>query len=137
MTGKELIYAILRHEPVERPGWIPFAGVHAGRLKGYDAEEVYQDANKLFESLMEVHKLYSPDGLVLLFDLQLEAEILGCDIKWEKNAPPSVRSHPLSSSQEIPVKKIGKADGRMPLVLDVTRRMKEVVGSQTALYGLF
>ena len=74
MTGKELIYAILRHEPVERPGWIPFAGVHAGRLKGYDAEEVYQDADKLVESLMEVHKLYSPDGLVLLFDLQLEAE---------------------------------------------------------------
>ena len=137
MTGKELIYAILRHEPVEHPGWIPFAGVHAGRLKGYDAEEVYQDADKLVESLMEVHKLYSPDGLVLLFDLQLEAEILGCDIKWEQNAPPSVRSHPLSSSQEIPVKKIGKADGRMPLVLDVTRRMKEAVGSQTALYGLF
>lgn len=137
MTGKEIIYKILNHEEVPRPGWIPFAGVHAGKLKGYDATEVYTDADKLFDSLMEVNKVYSPDGQVLLFDLQLEAEILGCQIEWSKNSPPCVMGGPLEDTDEIPTQTINKTDGRLPLVIDVTRRMKKAVGDKTALYGLF
>lgn len=137
MTGKELIFKVLRHEETERPGWLPLAGVHAGKLKGYNATEVYTDADKLYESLLEVNKIYTPDGLVLLFDLQLEAEILGCTIKWEPNGPPSVRSHPLEGTLEIPTTQITKDSGRMPLVLDVTRRIKKEIGDKTALYGLF
>ena len=32
MTGKELIFQTLRHEPTPRAPWVPFAGVHAGAL---------------------------------------------------------------------------------------------------------
>lgn len=137
MTGKELIYKVLQHEEVPRPAWIPFAGVHAGKLKGYDAREVYQESDKLFESLMEVNKIYSPDGQVMLFDLQLEAEILGCTIKWSKDGPPCVMDNPLADSEEIPRRGISQTDGRMPMVLEVIRRMKKSVGESTALYGLF
>lgn len=137
MTGKERIYKILGHEEADRPGWVPLAGVHAGKLKGYDATELYQNADKLVESLLEVDKLYTPDGLLLLFDLQLEAEILGCTIKWEPNGPPSVRSHPLESTTDIPDIKITASSGRIPLLLDVTRRIKKAVGDRTAIYGLF
>ena len=137
MTGKELLIKVLRHEETERPGWIPLAGVHAGLLKGYAADEVYQSADKLEECLLEVNRLYTPDGLLLLFDLQLEAEILGCEIKWEKNGPPSVRSHPLEKTTDIPSTKITKEAGRIPMLIDVTRRIKKKIGDQVALYGLF
>ncbi|RNC29362.1 MAG: Uroporphyrinogen decarboxylase [Candidatus Dichloromethanomonas elyunquensis] len=138
MTGKEIIYKIFKHEEVPRPGWIPFAGVHAGTLKGYNAAEVYQDGDKLFESLMEVNKVYNPDGQVIVFDLQLEPEILGCKVIWAKNGPPCVIDNPLAETQVISTKKIiNKDDGRIPIVLDVTRRMKKAVGDKTALYGLF
>ena len=137
MTPKELLFKCLRHEETERPAWVPMAGVHAGFLKGYAADEVYQDADKLVESLLEVNKLYSPDGLLLLFDLQLEAEIMGCRIQWEKNSPPCVRSHPLEDNMIIPDKKLGRDEGRLPLVIDVTRRIKKEIGDQVALYGLF
>lgn len=137
MTGKELLFKVLRHEETERPAWVPMAGVHAGYLKGYTADEVYQNADKLVESLLQVEQTYSPDGLILLFDLQLEAEILGCTIKWEKNGPPSVRSHPLESSMEIPDIKITRDSGRIPMLIDVTRRIKKAVGDKVALYGLF
>lgn len=53
-------------------------GVHVGKLKGYTAEEVLRDENKSVECLLEVNKLYTPDGLPIIFDLQVEAEILGC-----------------------------------------------------------
>lgn len=137
MTGKELLFQALRHEETPRRPWVPMAGVHAGYVKGYRADEVYQDADKLVECLLEVNKRYQPDGLLLLFDLQLEAEIMGCTIKWEPDSPPSVRSHPLENTDEMPTKKITKTDGRIPMLIDVTRRVKKAVGDTTALYGLF
>ena len=73
MTGKELIQKTLRHEETPRVPWVPFTGVHAGKLKGYTATEVLKDGDKLFDSLMEVHRLYTPDGMPVAFDLQLEA----------------------------------------------------------------
>lgn len=33
--GKELVFRTLRHEQTGEIPWIPFAGVHAGKLKGY------------------------------------------------------------------------------------------------------
>lgn len=135
--GKELLFATLRHEPVSHIPWVPFAGVHAGRLKGYTAEEVLKDADKLFESLMEVNRIYDPDGQPVMFDLQIEAEILGCELLWAEKAPPSVASHPLENGLEVMPDYLPQPnDGRLPLVLDVMRRMKTAVGETTALYGL-
>ena len=136
VTGKELVFKTLRNEEVERAPWVPFAGVHAGKLKGYDAIEVLKDPDKLYESLMEVNRLYMPDGQPIMFDLQLEAEILGCDLKWVNDNPPSVTSHPWQKEVDFS-KNIEKTDGRIPMVMDVCKRMKESVGDTTALYGLF
>ena len=121
---------------------MPFAGVHAGKLKGYDATEMLTDADKAFEALMEVNRLYKPDGQPVIFDLQIEAECLGCDLTWAKDCPPSVSGHPLDGSDEEPpvtpcdCKIPTKQSGRIPYVLDVMRRMKAAVGEMTALYGL-
>jgi uroporphyrinogen decarboxylase len=136
MTGKDLLLSTLRHEPTPAVPWVPFAGVHAGKLKGYNAEEVLKDADKLFESLIEVNKTYDPDGQPVLFDLQIEAEILGCDLVWTESGPPTVASHPLASDMTLPETLPGPNDGRVPLALDVMRRMKDAVGEHTALYGL-
>ncbi len=137
--GKELIFQTLRHEKTERAPWVPFAGVHAGKLKGYTAEDVLKDGDKLYESLIEVNKLYTPDGMPIVFDLQIEAEILGCELLWAQDNPPSVMSHPLMGSEKkIPCKcQIpSKESGRIPMILDVMRRVKAEIGDQTALYGL-
>ncbi len=138
MTGKELIFKTLRHEETDRIPWIPFAGVHAGKLIGASAKEILTDADKLYNGLIEVNKLYKPDGQPVLFDLQIEAEVLGCELMWAEDAPPAVRTHPLSETKEVPCTCIlpEKTDGRIPMSLDVMERMKEAVGDRTALYGL-
>ena len=136
--GKQLIFNALAHKPVERVPWVPFAGVHAGKLKGYTAKEILLDEDKLYESLMEVYKIYTPDGMPIVFDLQIEAEILGCKLLWAENNPPSVRKHPFAAVAGVPDEdKIPKkTDGRIPLVLNVMDRVKKSVGDDTALYGL-
>lgn len=140
MTPKEILTATLRHEKTEQVAWVPFAGVHAGKLLGYTAEEVLKDGDKLFQALMEVNKLYKPSGQPVIFDLQVEAECLGCDLAWTKEAPPSVAHHPLEGEEElitpcyctIPT----RDSGRIPMIRDVMRKMKDAVGDTTALYGL-
>ena len=117
--GKELVIKALRHEKTERVPWVPFAGVHAGKLKGYTGKEILTDADKLVESLLEVNKLYMPDGMPITFDLQIEAEILGCSLLWADNNPPSVKSHPLAEDKTIPCRCTipTKESGRIPVIL--------------------
>lgn len=137
--GKELIFQTLNHQKTDRVPWVPFAGVHAGKLKGYTAKEVLMDEDKLYESLMEVHRLYRPDGMPIMFDLQIEAEILGCELLWAEFNPPSVCKHPYGEDGSgYPTDDLvpQKEDGRIPMVLNTMKRVKESVGEETALYGL-
>jgi uroporphyrinogen decarboxylase len=136
LTGKELLLGTLRHEKMPAVPWVPFAGVHAGKLRGYTALEVLKDGDKLFESLVAVNQVYDPDGQPVIFDLQVEAEILGCELVWAESGPPTVATHPLSDHMDLPARLPEAGDGRLPLILDVMRRMKAEVGEKTALYGL-
>jgi len=136
--GKDLIFKTLRHEKVDRVPWVPFAGVHAGKLKGYNAEQLLREEDKLVESLLEVKKLYQPDGMPILFDLQVEAEFLGCDLLWAPNNPPSVKSHPLADAKELPCNCLipNEESGRLPMILSAMKRVKAEIGDEVALYGL-
>lgn len=136
LRGKALLMGVMRHEPVPSIPWVPFAGVHAGKLKGYTAQEVLTDADKLLESLLEVNRIYDPDGQPVVFDLQIEAEILGCELMWVSNSPPSVATHPLEASLEVPTHLPEAHEGRLPIILKVMRALKQEVGERTALYGL-
>lgn len=137
-VGKDILFATLRHEAVNTVPWVPFAGVHAGKLIGKNAIEVLTEEETLFQALMEVNKLYKPHGQPIMFDLQIEAEILGCELVWVEDCPPSVKTHPLADTAAVPcLCTVPKPeDGRLPMVLKVMRRMKEAVGDTTALYGL-
>lgn len=134
--GKELLFRALRHEPVSSVPWVPYAGVHAGKLKGYSGEEILKDEKKLLESLLAVNEVYDPDGQPVVFDLQIEAEILGCELIWTGNGPPLINSHPMAGSMDIPSHLPQKDEGRLPMILSVMRQMKSAVGDKTALYGL-
>lgn len=137
-TPKELLFSILQHQPTKRPGWVPFAGVHAGALIGADAQQVLTDEDTLVRAVLEANRLYKPDGLPVVFDLQVEAEILGCDLRWTTDGPPSVASHPLADTPSVPCLCTlpEESDGRLPMILSAMKRIKKEIGEETALYGL-
>ncbi len=135
-TGKELLYKILNKERVSRPGWVPYAGIHAGSFKNYNSVEILRNEKKLIESLLLVYKLYAPDGLPIFFDLQLEAEILGCILSWESKTAPIVKSHPFEFAKKA-FPKLPEADqGRLPVVISAMKELKKQIGDTTAIYGL-
>jgi uroporphyrinogen decarboxylase len=135
-NGLDVIQRVMQHEVMDEIPWVPYVGVHAGYLKGYSASEVLRDEDKLLESLLAANDLYKPDGQVVYFDLQLEAEVLGCKLDWVDHEPPKVVGHPLMDTDEIPIFMPNGTEGRIPLVMSAVRRLKESVGSHTAIYGL-
>ena len=138
MRPENCLTQTLRHEKADTLPWVPFAGVHAGKLIGKTAKEVLTDETALLDALLAVNRLYKPHGQPVMFDLQIEAEILGCELVWAEDGPPSVRTHPLADTAAIPCHCTlpTEEDGRIPMVLRTMRRMKEQVGEHTLLYGL-
>lgn len=136
MYGLSLIKKAIRLEPVERVPWVPFVGVHGGYLIGVDAEQYLKSAPNMIAGLTKAIELYKPDGIPVSFDLQLEAEILGCKLNWAKENPPAVVSHPLSEGISLSALKLPtKNDGRIPIVLETTKALR-TQNPEIALYGL-
>lgn len=136
MHGLSLIKQAIRLEPVARIPWVPFVGVHGGYLIRVDAEEYLKSSKYMIAGLTKAIELYKPDGIPVSFDLQLEAEILGCKLKWAKENPPAVISHPLVEGTLLSSLKLPEAhEGRIPLVLETTRALR-ANHPEIALYGL-
>lgn len=136
MYGKSLIRQAFRLDPVERVPWVPFVGVHGGYLIGVDAENYLKSAQNMVSGLSKAIEMYKPDGIPVSFDLQLEAEILGCRLNWAKENPPAVVSHPLSEGVSFSNLKVPTAkDGRIPIVLQTIRELR-IKYPDIALYGL-
>ena len=137
MNGKELVLAAIRNQETPRAPWVPFVGCHAAQLINTDAETYFKSADLLVAGITAAVKRYRPDGIPAVFDLQLEAEALGCSLQWAKTNPPAVASHPLESGVSLSDLVVpGAEDGRFPIVLEAMRRMSASLGSETALYGL-
>src|SRR6056297_486432 len=135
-TGKQRIFDVFDGKSTDQIPWVPFAGIHAGKLKNKSPTDLLTDDSTLVECLIEVNKQYHPDGQPITFDLQIEAEILGCELKWLEKSPPVVVSHPLSDIQKIPGKIPSKGEGRLPMFLSAMEKFKEYVGDKTALFAL-
>jgi MtaA/CmuA family methyltransferase len=136
MTGRELLLKAVRNEPTPRPAWLPFVGCHGGRLIDRSASDYLRSADLLFEGLSRACDLYRPDGLPVVFDLQIEAEILGCALNWADDVPPSVASHPLAGAEieSLPVFDLSR--GRIPTVLKALDLLRASKGEEVAFYGL-
>jgi len=137
VTSKELLLSAIQGGHTQRPAWVPFVGVHGGKLLGVSASEYLLSSDLIFKGLKKAYELYRPDGLPIVFDLQMEAEILGCKLVWADEVPPSVVSHPLMGEgkiQELPP--FSTNQGRFPVVREAAQHLQAALGNDIVLYGL-
>jgi len=136
MKGLELLKKAFALQPVERVPWVPFVGVHGGFITGVDAETYLKSAEKIVAGVGKAIEDYHPDGIPVIFDLQLEAEILGCRLQWAPHNPPAVISHPLAEGIHLNDLRIPEiSDGRIPAMVDAVKQLREKYPA-IALYGL-
>ena len=136
MKGLQLIKKAFALEEVERVPWVPFVGVHGGFLTGVDAETYLKSADEIVKGVCKAIDEYNPDGVPVVFDLQIEAEILGCALQWAPHNPPAVISHPLAMGKQLNELKIPEiSDGRIPVAVEATKQLRQKF-PEIALYGL-
>ena len=82
VNGRELLLKALRNETTSRPAWVPFVGVHGAHLIGEKAGDYLRSSELITRGLKRAIERYRPDGLPVVFDLQIEAEVLGCELHW-------------------------------------------------------
>jgi uroporphyrinogen decarboxylase len=136
MRGKQLLKQAFALQETDRTPWVPFVGVHAASLLGVTAEEYLKSTDLIVKGVNQAIELYNPDGIPVVFDLQLEAECLGCGLVWADENPPAVNTHPLMDGILLEELKIPASNkGRIAVVMEATRQLR-AANPDLALYGL-
>lgn len=137
-SSKALARALLRGEAPARVPFIPWVCRFAARLEQLPAAAMLADAGLLSRALLNAQRLFGYDAICNVFDPSLEAEACGCTLRWpEGDGAAEVVSHPLAGAaeQRLDVEGI-EARGRLPAVLEATRRLVAVAGGEVAVIGV-
>ncbi len=135
MTGKERVLTALRNQKPDRIPWVPFVGCHGGALIDVPADELLRSGELIAQGASAAIERYEPDGLPVTFDLQLEAEALGCGLNWSSDNPPAVVRHVLETASLTDLAVPAADAGRLGEVLSAARVLRER-HPDIALYGL-
>ena len=138
--AKQMLIDAYRGKMTPKAPWVPYAGVHCAFLIEEDADTMLKDPELLAKGVVEAAKRYKADGIPLLFDLSVEANSVGCDLKWWPDNVPSVQNHPCSDKtpQDAGLQLPTKDSGRWPVIFEAARIAKpQLEELDCALMGLF
>ncbi|MDO4560450.1 MAG: uroporphyrinogen decarboxylase family protein [bacterium] len=136
ICGKDLVIKALKCEKVDRVPWVPFTGVHCAKLVGVDAETYLRVPENIIRGVKAAAERYHADGVCSVFDLQIEAEALGCELKWSRNNPPAVATHVLDKKMLSELPDFVPDLGRIKDALAVTKALRDDIGKEVAIFGL-
>lgn len=138
-SSKELVKGLFELKELTKIPFIPWVCSFAAQLEQVQVKAMLSDAGLLSRSLLNTQKLFGYDAIVNVFDPSLEAEACGCKIDYgEDGQLPKVISHPLTEGAAIEDLDIANFDkrGRLPTVLEATKRLKIIRGKDVAIIGL-
>jgi uroporphyrinogen decarboxylase len=131
--------ALMRGEKPDRPVVFPMvAANHAARLEGFSISEAVTQPDTLARVLYSAYRFYGYDLIMVFTDTMVEAEAMGAQVLIPEDDDPFLLEPPRVSKLEPadPNK-----DGRMPVVLEATRRLKKLLDDEapilTSLKGPF
>jgi uroporphyrinogen decarboxylase len=86
---------------------------------------------------LETWKRFGYDAVTVFADNSLEAEALGAKISYKDNAYPHIDEYCLNNIHDWKYLSIPdpEEDGRMPVIIEACRILKEEVGEEAAVVG--
>jgi hypothetical protein len=114
-----------------RPPFVPFVYGLAARTVNVSLKEMLGDASYYTNALEGLYRLLGYDVIVGNFDTTLEGESFGCEVEWpvEYGAPSLVKG---SGSFVLRPEEF-MSRGRIPMVLEVTKRLTISLGRDVAV----
>ncbi|RJX24209.1 MAG: MtaA/CmuA family methyltransferase [Dethiobacter sp.] len=147
LTSKERVLNQLQGKEIDRvPCYSGMGNVTVTGLKqlGYRFPHVHSDAEKMAKLAATSYKLFGYECAVVPFDFCLEAEALGCVINPYEDVEhllyPTIKEKAIHSEAEMatfPVPEDLENVGRVPVVVEAIRRLKEDIGDKVAVGTYF
>ena len=136
--GNDYLKQFWSFKKVGRIPFLPMVCSMAARIQSIPIKDMLTNSTKMAVALQKAQKLFGYDGIFNIVDSTLEAEACGCQINWSGECEmPLVDSHPLGEGKSI--ENLGttgfEACGRIPTVLEVTKRLQMVLGNKTDIIG--
>ncbi len=135
MNGRERIEKTFRLEKTDRIPWLPFVGSHAAALVNITPDGYLRSADAIVRGMTIAAERYLPDGLPVTFDLQIEAEAMGCELHWSRENPPAVVTHVMEGRDLDTVEPLDMTAGRIPMLMEAAARLRGNL-PDIALFGL-
>lgn len=142
LSSKERVLKLFRREKIDR---IPaFSGmgnvtVHGLEKYGWKFAGIHTDANKMAKMAASTFQLFGYECAVVPFDMGVEAEALGCEINYYPHRDgilyPTISKKLAEKVEDVDIhmpSDLAKA-GRIPVVTEAIRLLKEEVGDQVAI----
>lgn len=142
MNHRDRVLARLQGERVDPIAVFSGMGnltVHGLEDCGWRFQEIHLDSHKMAAVAASTYELFGFESVVVPFDVGVEAEALGCGINYYEEAEdivyPTVSTKLANTVEEwdlrLPDSFLTK--GRIPLVVDAIRELKEDVGGEVAV----
>lgn len=139
MTPRQRIENLIEGRPVDRTPFCPAIYEHKAALIGVKPSELCRDADLFERAIIREVEVYEPDMLVVGCDVyNVEAEAAGSTVSYiDSNDVPAVTERAVRVGDDLSRLKVPdpQSAGRMPLHLDVGRRIQEQFGRERIVRG--
>lgn len=142
LNSRERVLRLFRRESLD---YIPlFSGygnitIHGLEKYGWKFPEIHTDARKMANMAASTFHLFGFESAVVPFDMGVEAEALGSKVNYYAHATdilyPTISQHPAEKVEDLNLQipsDLASA-GRIPLVTEAIRILKEEIGKQVAI----
>ncbi|HBY96484.1 MAG TPA: methyltransferase [Chloroflexi bacterium] len=143
-NSREQVLRLLRGEKID---YVPnFSGMgsitlHGLKQLGYRFNEVHVDARKMADAAASTHRHFGFESAIVPFDMGVEAEALGAEVKYYDKKDEDQIIYPVMSKKlaetvdelEIRIPENLAEAGRIPVVLEALRILKREVGDDVAV----
>lgn len=107
----------------------------SGQLTGKSVRQMFTDPEAMVETVSAAIFRFELDAMMIVADLTVDTEAMGCELRFPENELPSVRTHPVKTLDDIRALKPTNphCDGRMPVILEsirgLTKKFSLLMGS--------
>ena len=137
MKSLDRIISTIRFEETDRAPVFSHIYGFASRINHISLRRYLNSGELLAFCQLEVWKRFGFDGVTVFADNSLEAEAIGAKISYEDNAYPHIDEYCLNDIRDWKSLSMPdpEKDGRMPVLLEACRILKDEVGDETAVVG--
>jgi len=145
-SARQIFKELLQGKTASRPLFVPIVFSLGARVENLSLHAFLGNPTKISNSIRQIHSRVQADGVSCYFDPSLEAEALGGTLEWPSEQGPAIVHWPASFESGRLAMILNSPDeslkrGRIPVALEVIRRLKTLVGEDSLLVagvcGLF